>query len=340
MALGTAAGIGVGIAGLAGIGNFLANASASDRAKAILDKNFQDWMALKVPDPEQQKIVLQQFVNQGTLSPVLQSAIKADPSGFSKITTSVGNQIAQNKALSSLQDIGESGGLRLQDKAALQDALIKSETQARGARDSIVSDMARRGQAGSGFEVAARIGGNQQSQDALANASLKTASDANGRALDAIMKGGELGTQYRNQDFQEQAQKANATDRINQFNTTNLRDVNAANTGLENRAQEMNLAQKQKTADQNTNVANQQEQYNKGLIQQNYDNQLKRLSGASGQAGALANQEQKSGALVGNAFSNTGNAGVGIASAASNQDFWDKYFQNQQNKGNANVTIS
>src|SRR5688572_25271534 len=124
MAIGTAAAIAGGAALAGGIGNYLANKSAGDRAAMIQDKALQDWLKINIPDPKQQELALQRFVVEGTLDPKLESAIKADPSEFRNVMASAETKSAQNRALSELQAIGTQGGLRLQDKAALQESIL------------------------------------------------------------------------------------------------------------------------------------------------------------------------------------------------------------------------
>ncbi len=306
-----------------GIGNYLAQSSANDRAAMIQNQQFQEWLKLHVPDPEEQKIVLQKFVNQGELDPTLQKAISADPSQFEKITTNAQYTAAQDRALQELSDMGYSGGLRLQDKAALQDAMLDTQTRERANRQAIGDEYARRGMSGSGFELAARLQGQQGAADRQSENALKIAAQAQDRALQSIMGAGEMAGKLQGQDFSQQAQKASAMDAINRFNTQNMRDVNAANVGLMNHAQEYNLGQRQRISDQNTQVANQQEQYNKGLSQQNYENQLKRLQGMQGTANARSGLEQQQGQLAGNTIG-------GFGQGMSNYFMLDKYFGNRK----------
>lgn len=319
-------------AGVAAVGNIIANSTAADRAKMTLDQNFRDWMSVNIPDPDQQRVVLDRFVQQGQLDPVLQKAIAQEPTEFKNIVTDAKQKAAQTKALSQLEEIGEEGGLRLQDKAALQDAQMDAQVAERSNREGIAADMARRGLGGSGFEVAAKLAGQQGGADRAANSSLKVAAMAQQRALDAIQGAGDLATKYRTQDFGEQGEKATAADRINAFNTANLRDVNAANTGLANRAQEMNLASKQDIANRNVETQNKQQMYNSGLAQQQFENQLKRTAGATGQYGNVAQAQMQQGQAQGNAFTNVGTGVSQAATAQQNQEFWDKYFASQKGK--------
>jgi hypothetical protein len=329
------ASLGVGV--VSGIANFLSNQSANDRAQMVQQQQFQKWMELNIPDPAEQKIALQNFVSQGTLSPKMQEAISQEPSEFSKIVTDSGNKAAQTRALSQLEDIGDSGGLRLQDKAALQDSMLSSQARDRGNRQGIAADMARRGMGGSGYDVAAQLQGLSTTSDQNANNSLKVAAGAQDRALQSILGAGDLATKYRTQDFGEQSAKATAADRINQFNTANLRDVNASNVGATNRASEMNLANSQRLSDQNTALANSQQMYNKNLLQQNYENQIKQLQGATGQSDKIAAGDRRTGELQGNAISNIGNSASqafgSLANADQQDKYWDNYFKAKDKYG-------
>jgi hypothetical protein len=327
--------IALGVSAAAGVANAAANMSASDRAAAIQDKALQEWMKLNIPDPEQQKIAMQRFVDQGELSPQLEKAISQNPSEFQKITTSVADRTAQNRALQELEKIGYEGGLRLQDKVALQDATLEGQMKDRANREAITADMARRGMGGSGFEFASQLAAQQSGADRDARNSLQIAAQAQDRALQSIMGAGDMATKFRTQDFNEQAQKAAAQDAINRFNTSNLQDVHSRNIASQNRAQEMNLADKQRIADANINLANDQEKYNKSLLQQKFDNQAKIAAGKSGQYGQMGALEQQKGQALGNAFTNVGQAATGALTTQANHDFWTKKQEQRQQEEEA-----
>jgi hypothetical protein len=257
----------------------------------------------------------------------MQKAISQAPTEFSKVVADSDQVAAQNRALNQLQQIGNEGGLRLQDKEALQESMLKGQAQERANRQGVVDEMARRGLGGSGFDLQARLAGQQGVADRMANNSLQVAAGAQDRALQAIMGAGQLAGQYRQQGFNEQSAKAAAADRINAFNTANLRDVNASNTQAQNAGQMYNLQNAQRISDQNTQLDNAEKMYNANLIQQNYQNQMARLSGANGQAGAMASTAQRGGELLGNTISN-------IGSAASNYGLLNSYL-NGKNKNSA-----
>ncbi len=313
-----------------GVANAAANMSAADRAKAAQDKGLQEWLKINVPDPKDQQLALERFVSAGEIDPKLETAIKQDPSGLKQVTTSMAQKGAQNRALQELQQVGSEGGLRLQDKAALQDATLESNMKAKADRDAITADMARKGQGGSGFELAAQLGAQQGQADRDANSSLKVAAGAQERALQAIMGGGDMATKMRSQEFGEEAEKAKAQDAINRFNTTNLQDIGQRNIASQNAAQVANLANKQDILNKNVGVSNQQQQYNKELQQRQFDNQVKLAAGKSGQYGQQAQGELNQGQMIGNAASNIG-GGIGSAlNVGAQNKYWDDYFSKQK----------
>lgn len=323
--------LGAGATGIAsGIGSYLAQSSANDRAAAMQTDAMQKWLALNVPDPEKQKVVLEKFVNQGQLDPALQTAIQQDPSAFNNIVDNQNYKAAQNRALDELSQVGYQGGLRLQDKAALQDSMLEGQAQERANRQGIAAQMARRGISGSGFDVAAQLAGQQSVADRNAQNSLKIASGAQDRALQAIQQSGALAGQLSNQDYQQQAQKAASQNQINQFNTANLRDVNAGNVQAKNAAQVYNLNNAQRIADSNTQIGNQQNLYNSGLQQQQYDNQLRKLSGETGQTNNLAQTTQQGGQITANAISNIGSGVAGGIGAQANYNLLDDYLNKKK----------
>lgn len=323
--------IGGGVASLAGgIGNYAANKSAQERAEALQNQNLQQWIAVAVPDPEQQKIALKQFVQQGTFTPELERAIQANPSEFQKIIANPTYKGAQNRALSELEDIGYDGGLRLQDKAAIEDATLAGQARDRGNRDAISADMARRGMGGSGFDVAAKLQGQQATADQLSNQRLKIAAGAQDRALQAIEGAGDLAGKYRTQDFGEQSAKASAADRINLFNTTNLQDVQQRNLASQNAAAAQNLKEKQRIADSNIQQSNYEQEYNKKLAQQKFQNEAQKASGTSGQYQALAQNAQQQGQNLGNLYSNIGGGVANAATAGAQWSYLDDYLKNKK----------
>lgn len=327
------------IAAGAAVGNIMSNMSAAEREALLQDQAFREYLAIKIPDPAQQRVALQRLAVQGTLTPELERAIQAKPSEFGKIVTSSIQKGAQNRALSELEQIGHSGGLRLQDKAALQDAQMQGQIQDRGNRAAIMDDMARAGQSGAGgMALQARLQGQQAVGDRNARSALSVAAGAQDRALQAIMGAGNMATEQRGQQFSEDSAKAQAADTIDMFNTKNLQDVNTRNTALRNRAQEMNLGERQRVADANVGIGNDEQKYNKNLIQQQYENQMAMANAKAGVYTGMGNSAIRNGQNQGNAWTNIGNAGAGAytaydsnnrqdARAQADRDFYAEYMK-------------
>ena len=82
-------------------------------------------------------------------------------------------------------------------------------------------------------------------------------------------------------------QKASAADAIAQFNTQQRMGV-----------QSQNLASRQAIANQAAATRNQQEMYNKGLIQQQFQNQMAKAGGVTGAQSNLAQQMQQQAAAA------------------------------------------
>jgi hypothetical protein len=268
--------------------------SAQDRAEALQDRNFQEWLKLNIPDPGLQALALKEFVTNGKLIPELEQAIKQDPSAFEKIVENTRLKESRMRSLRSLEDLG-SGEETFEDKAALQSALIQSGAKARGKQAAIVSDFAQRGQGGSGLELAARMDQAQADADAAGRDALSIERDRRGRALRAIESAGSLAGEMSDDDYRMQSDKARAADEISRFNARNLQDVLSRNTQAKNQAAKFNLEREQEVSDKNIALRNYEQEHNKNLIQQRFDNEVKVAAGKGGQYAAAAAQANKAG---------------------------------------------
>jgi hypothetical protein len=180
-------------------------------------------------------------------------------------------------------------------------------TSGRGAREAILQDAAARGIGGSGLELAAMLGSQQQAASDASRAGLQTAAEAERRALEAIIQQGQLGGQVSQEDFEKQARIAEAKDLISKFNTANKQNVELTNVGARNAAQERNLSEAQRLADYNAQQENLNRLRRGDLKQQEFENKLQvaqgraaALSGGSQAAGQRAqSQQQFYGNLIG-----------------------------------------
>ncbi len=157
---------------------------------------------INTPDINQMVLQLQNYVQQGVITPEQAQAYLQSPSALNQITPNH----AQQAALQSLQGIGNSGGLNNTDLANLQAIQTQQNTQARGQNQAIVQNAQSRGLGNSGISLLAQLQ-NQQAAATNENANdLTVAGQAQARALQAIQAAGSLGTTLNSQQFGQQAQ--------------------------------------------------------------------------------------------------------------------------------------
>jgi hypothetical protein len=310
---------GVGALGAGTIGA-IQNASAQDRAALLQDKGVQEWLKVNIPNPEEQKLAVEKFVQQGELHPVMEQGLKAADTEFNKIQSDPQLKASRMRALGSLEEQGY-GGEQVQDKAAREQALIESGAANRGRQQAVISDFAHRGQLGSGLELSGRLDAAQAEGDRLASNSLGLESDRRNRALAALSGAGNLAGDIQSDQYKMDSDKARASDAINLFNTNNMQNVGQRNVDRTKAAAAANLATKQRIADQNTTLSNFEQQYNKELAQQKFQNDATKAAGVSGQYGNQAQGILAAGQSAGNMWGGIASAlGSTAASAAKSGD--------------------
>jgi hypothetical protein len=137
---------------------------------------------------------------------------------------------------------------------------------------------------GSGLELLAQL---QNQQDSATRASARdtdVAAQAQQRALDALIQGGTVAGNIRNQDFNEAAQRANAQDAAARFNAQKQQAANLANTQARNAAQAANVGMSQDIANQNVATRNAQNAQRAQVTQQRFNNEMAKRGGQSGVA--------------------------------------------------------
>lgn len=280
------------IGGIVGRGKSQGDRDASMGAIGEAVENFRK---IEVPTVEQQRIMLEMLQSQGVLTPELEQEILSKPTKFEEVSTDPLLREAQMNALKSLQEVGQAG-LTAEDRAQVNQLRREVNREEQAKQAQILQSMAQRGAAGSGMELAARLSSAQASADRAAQESDRLAANALQRQLQAVAQSGQLGGSIRGQDFGEQAQKASAIDAINLFNTQTQQGVQTRNIGSKNEAQLRNLQEKQRISDTNVGLRNQQEQHNKALYQQRFQNEIAKAGGMSGslqaQSQAFANKAQ------------------------------------------------
>lgn len=154
---------------------------------------------------------------------------------------------AQSRALAKLQSFIDQNGLDAQARSANQESLSAADQHAQGNRQALQGSMARKGMDESGTNLASQLQANQSSANQGRNSSLQIAGDARQRAMDALGKYAQTGSQMRGQDIDVESKNAAAEQERNIFNA---KMRNAAQQGnndnLENDFKNRMLLQQQK----------------------------------------------------------------------------------------------
>jgi hypothetical protein len=205
------------------------------------------------------------------------TAEQLGPSSYDALSTDPRLANAQYEGLNALDDVIAGDGYADADKAYLNNLGSTLQRRAAQTRDSINNDMAARGMSNSGASVAAKLASGQQANEAAAQAGAVTAGNGLARRLQAIRERASQATNMRSQQFNEAGTKA----------------------GGEDARQKWNAASRQGA-----------QTYNAGLPAQQYQMQLQRLAGMSGQNGALANNANQNAQATGQLY-----AGLGAATS-------------------------
>lgn len=166
--------------------------------------------------------------------PQLERAVaeQVGPTALERITVDPAYKAAQMEALSKLGQISEEGGFTLADKAALNKTLGALSRRDAGARAAIAENMQARGTLGAGAELAQRLAAQQESSQMASERGMDIAAQAQQRALDAIMRRGQMAGEMRGQEYGEQERLAQARDAIARYNAGALADAQRYNLGL------------------------------------------------------------------------------------------------------------
>lgn len=290
------------------VGNMM---GAKDRQAAMdaINRAYGEYAHLDIPDTEKMKLALQNPEVQGIMQPYLEQAQQMGPTAYEDINIDPRLKQAQMNALDTLSKMGETG-LTSADMAALNQSRRAVAGDAQSRQKAIMQSMQERGAGGSGVELAAQLAAAQGQADRGSQEADRLAQMAQERMLQAVAQAGTLGGNIRGQDFSEAERLAQAKDQIAQFNTQQSAAVQSRNIAAQNAAQAQNLAEKQRIADTAVNNANQQQQYNKQLLQQNFQNQMNLAAGRAGALGGQAQMLQGNANAAGQMWSGIG-SGVG-----------------------------
>jgi len=180
---------------------------------------------------------------------------------------------AQMQALRSIQQRA-SGGLTPEDRAVFEKMRSGVRSDTRGKERQIISELAQRGQAGAGAELAARLQASQSGADQASEQGMDIAAAASRNALQAAAQSGALSGNIRSQDFDVNQAKAAAEDERNRMLFQNSTALRARNVGAKNTAQQQNLSERQRLSDINTQMSNTERQRQSDAQRQYWSDKL------------------------------------------------------------------
>jgi hypothetical protein len=208
------------------------------------------------------------------------------------------NQAMRNKQLQALGGVEQLSqtGLSAIDRAALSEIQNEIAMQERGQRESILQNMAQRGISGSGQELAAQLQSSQAAAQLASQQGMQQAAQAQRARTEALANLSEMATGLEQTDFQRQAQRAQAQDVINQFNTQNRNTAGLRNLQTRQDLANLNAQERNRIAQANVDLANQQimqNQVNRPLAQYGLQSQYtSALSQGIGGVGQTQTQQQ------------------------------------------------
>ena len=224
-----------------------------------------------------------------------------DSNAYDSINVDPSVLYAQNKALDDLINLSESKGLNAIDQQALNEIIDSENRNLQGQNEAILQNAMERGVYGSGLELAQRLQAAQSSANRMNNQDMDVMAQAQQRALEALSNYGNLASNMRGQDYNEQAQRAAAANAINQFNVNQMTNANVGNVDNRN-----------KINTSNTDIYNRQQDSNVQAQRDNLGNlkdvaALKTEQYAGNKADARANQ-QSNNQLIGTVATSLGSA--------------------------------
>ena len=259
-----AAGVGTGlaIAGGSAVGSYLTGKSASDSAKATAKAAAKESGRQFDISMEEMRKAAKYLEDQGVPPEEAQHLAlqyaQMDADKYGEVETDPRLRSAQMDALSAMQKYGESG--LTAEEQAQQGMMMRGVSSSAQARDkSILQNMAERGMGGSGAELIQRLQSSQSGADRASMEQAQLAGQVQNRALDAMMRSGQLGGQIRGQEYgmaTAEQQKQMSLDKFNQLQKTGAaNDMERARAAANQRAFENELQKRQGVAAARTGTA-------------------------------------------------------------------------------------
>ncbi len=272
---------------------------AMGKASGLTKETLARLDAIDLPDIEKMKLLLENPELVGTLE-----AEEIGSSALEEISLDPNLRANQLKALESLSQQAEEG-LTASDKYQMEQLLGDVAAQEKSQLAGIDSEMARRGMESSGASERAKREALQSGANSAREKAMQMAAQGQQNKMSALQALGSQSAQMSAQDYSQQANAASARDAIASANAANRQNVSA-----------QNLAARQNIENQRANTANQQQTYNKGLEQQQFQNEMTKAGAQNVATGNLANMYQNQASAQAQADANTMGTIGSLAGAA------------------------
>jgi hypothetical protein len=233
-----------------------------------------------------------------------------NPSAYENIQQDPRFRQSGLEALAQTEQLAQTGFGPI-ERAALNQVGREAAGVAEAQQASTQQEMASRGMADSGTNLVAQLLAGQQQADRMSQEGDRLMSSAANARRDALAQQANMSSQMSAQDLGVKNKNLDTKLMIGQFNAQGKNQAARDKQGyLNQRSSEV------------ANIGRQQEMYNKGLQQQDFQNRMAKVTGVVSQQGNLANQISQQGqvaaqgqatqnaALIGGATSLAG-AGIG-----------------------------
>lgn len=233
---------------------------------------------------------------------------------------------ARLDALSRYQQLSNDG-TDVQSKLLQQEAARTAAANNQGMQGQIQDNMARRGMAGSGNELALALSAQQQAGQTGALVGQKNAQSAYNTRLDALAQAGRLGGDIQNDANSLEGKNAGITNAFNERTTAARQSYNNNAAQTRNLGQLTNLNNAQDAANKNTTARNNAQQDNINRSDKNQQQVFQNdIAKATGQLPTVTGAN----ALRTDTANTNGQVATGISQAAGIAA--DKYFTSDEEK--------
>lgn len=198
---------------------------------------------------------------------------------------------AQRKALSRYMDIAESDSDPAME-AMLRKASREGQIQAQSRSQSALQDFARRGQMGSGMQLASQLQGQESAMDRMASQGQDAAIEAYRNRLEALGQGAQLGGSMEGRDLDLSRMNTDTINRFNEMTSTKFQNYLNQSADTSNQAQKFNIGTAKDDRDRLDKISGMK--YDADIAQQKKQNELEQLgfSNAFKKADVLNSQYQ------------------------------------------------